>query len=69
MVKNISLAGNKFMLEMHLKNQDLHIALVDHLTKIIKKERIKNLKKLETQDIFIKISKIKLVFTIIWLKI
>ena len=42
-VNNFLLAGDKFMPEMHLKNQDLLVVVVDHLLKI--KNEFKNLKK------------------------
>ena len=45
--------------------KDLHIVLIDHLQKIMKKYR--SLKKQEIHDIFIKTSWIKLVFNI-WFK-
>ena len=41
---------DKFMLQMHLKQPDLLIVLVDHLLKI--KKGFKNLKKQEIQNIF-----------------
>ena len=45
-------AGDKFMLEMHLRQPGFSIVLVDHL-QITKKEH-KNLNKQEIHDIFIK---------------
>ena len=59
-IKKFLLAGDKFMPEMHLNNQDLLIVLVDHLLKT--EEELKNLKKQETQTIFTKMNLIRLVF-------
>ena len=59
-VNKFLLAGDKFMREMHLNNQDLLIVLVDHLLKT--EEELKNLKKQETQTIFTKMNLIRLVF-------
>ena len=54
-VHTFLLAGDKFMLEMHLKQPGyLLIVLVNHLL-IIKKE-FKNLKKEEIQTIFTKMN-------------
>ena len=64
-VNQFLLAGDTFMPEMHLKNQDLLIVLVDHLLKIEKE--FKNLKKQEIQAIFAKTNMIRLVFNMIWL--
>ena len=58
------LAGDKFMPEMHLKQQDLLIVLVDHLLKM--KKEFTNLKKQEIQTIFIKMNLIRLVFNMTW---
>ena len=63
-VNNFLLAGDKFMLEMHLKQPVLLIVLVDHLLKI--KDEFKNLKKQGIQAIFIKMNLIRLVFSMIW---
>ena len=51
------------MSEMHLKNQDLLIVLVDHLLKT--GTEFKNLKKQEIQAIFTKMNLIRLVFNMI----
>ena len=64
-IKKFLLAGDKFMPEMHLNNQDLLIVLVDHLLKT--EEELKNLKKQETQTIFTKMNLIRLVFNMRWL--
>ena len=64
-IKKFLLAGDKFMPEMHLNNQDLLIVLVDHLLKT--EEELKNLKKQETQTIFTKMNLIRLVFNMTWL--
>ena len=39
-VNKYLLAGDKFMLEMHLNSQDLHIVLMDHLQKKSKNKKI-----------------------------
>ena len=39
------LAQDKFMFEMHLKELDLHILLVDHLLKIKKNQKIQRNRK------------------------
>ena len=46
------LAGDRFRPEMHLRDQDLHRVLVDHLQKA--KKKYKNLKKQEIHNMFIK---------------
>ena len=51
-VNKILLAGEKFMPEIHLRQQGFRLVLVDHLQKT--KNKYKNLKKQEIQDIFIK---------------
>ena len=53
------------MPEMHLKQPILTFSDCGPFTK--NKERIKNLKKQEIQDILIKTNWIKLVFNMIWL--
>ena len=53
------------MPEMHLKQPGFTYSACGPFTK--NKERIKNVKKQEIQDIFIKINYIKLVFNMIWL--
>ena len=52
-VNKFLFAGDKFMPEMHLR-QDLLIVLVDHLLKL--KKEFKNLKKQEIQAIFTKMN-------------
>ena len=51
-INKFLLAGDKFMLEMHLRNLDLNIVFVDRLQK--RKKEYENLKKQEIQEIFIK---------------
>ena len=41
------LARDKFMFEMHLRELDLHILLVDHLLKIKKDQKIQRNRKLK----------------------
>ena len=53
-VNKFSLAGDKFMLDMHLKQSGFTVMLVNHLLKI--KKELKNLKKQETQSIFIEMN-------------
>ena len=53
-VNKFLLAGDKFIPEMHLKQPDLLIVLVDHLLKT--KKDLKNLKKQEIQNIFTKMN-------------
>ena len=64
-VNKYFLAGDKFMPEMNLKQQDLLTVLVDHSQK--GKKEFRNLKKQETQAIFTKMNLIKLAFNMIWL--
>ena len=64
-VNTFLLAGDKFMPEMHLKNQDLLVVLAGHLLKT--KKEFKNLKKQEIQAIFTEMNLIKHVFSMIWL--
>ena len=61
-VTKFLLAGDKFMLEMHLKQPGV---LADHLLKT--KKEFRNLKKQEIQAIFTKMNLIRLVFNMIWL--
>ena len=58
------LAGDKFMPEIHLRQQRFTYSACRPFTK--NKERIKNLKIQEIQDIFIKTNQIKLVFNMVW---
>ena len=64
-VNKLLLAGDKFMSEMHLKQPGFTYSACGTFTK--NKERIIKLKKQEIQDIFIKMSWIKLIFNMIWL--
>ena len=52
MTNKFLLAGEKCMPEMHLRQLGFTLVLVNHLQK--NKERIKNFKKHEIQDILIK---------------
>ena len=51
-VNKLLLAGDKFMPEMHLRQLEFTYSACGPFTK--NKERVKNLKKQVTQDIFIK---------------
>ena len=51
-INNFLLVGDKFMLQMHLRQSEFTFSLVDHLLKINKE--YKNLKKQEIQDKFMK---------------
>ena len=62
-INKFLLAGDKFMLEMHLKQSGLLIVLANLLLKI--KNEYKKLKKHEIQNIFIK--KKMLLFKMTWL--
>ena len=53
-INKFSLAGDKFMLEMHLKQPRFIYSACGLFTK--SKERIKKLKKQEIQDIFTKMN-------------
>ena len=53
-VNKFSLAGNKFMPEMHLKQSQFTYGACGPFTK--NKERIQNLKKQEIEDIFTKMN-------------
>ena len=53
------------MPEMHLKNKDLLIVLLEHLLKT--KKEFKNLKKKEIQNIFTKVNEITRVFNMMWI--
>ena len=63
-INTFLLAGDKFMPEMHLRQQGLLIVPVDHLLRL--KKEFKNLKKQEIQAIFTKMNLIRLVFNMIW---
>ena len=64
-VNKSSLAGDKLMPEMHLRQLDSLILLVNHLLKINKE--LQNLCKREVHIIFTGMSWIKLIFNMIWL--
>ena len=64
-INKFLLAGDKFMPEMHLNNQDLFIVLVVLLLDI--KKELKNLNKQVIRVIFIEMNSIKLVFNTILL--
>ena len=57
------LVGDKFMLEMHLKQPGFTYSACGPFTK---KKELKILCKLEIQTLFMKMNLIKLVFNIIW---
>ena len=59
-VNKFSLAGNKFMPEMHLKQPGFTYSACGPFTKT--KKELKNLKKQEIQTIFTKMNLIRLVF-------
>ena len=63
-VHKFFLTGDKFMPEMHLRQPDLLVVLVDHLLKT--KKEFKNIKKQKIQTMFTKMNLIKLVFNMIW---
>ena len=54
MVNKFSLAGNKFMPEIHSKSLNLLVVFVDHLLKT--KKYFKNLMKQKIQNIFTKMN-------------
>ena len=64
-INKFLLAGDKFMPEMHLRQQDFFIVLVVLLLDI--KKELKNLNKLVIRVIFIEMNSIKLVFNMILL--
>ena len=59
-VNKFLLAGDKFMLEIHFRQPGFTYSACGSFTK--NKERIKNTKKQEIHEIFIKTNQIKLVF-------
>ena len=66
-IRNILLAGDKFVLEMHLKQPGFTYSACDPFTK--NKERMKKKrKKQENQYIFIKTNQKRLVFNMICLR-
>ena len=65
-VNNFLLAGDKFMIEVHLKHPEFTYSTSRPFTKNTKKE-YKDLNEQKIQNIFTKISLIKLVFNMIWL--
>ena len=64
-VNKFSLAGDKFIPEMHLKQPGFAYSACGPFTK--NKERIQQLKKQEMQSIFPKMNSISLAFSMIWL--
>ena len=64
-VNTFLIAGDKFMLEMHLKEPGFTYSGCGPLLKI--KKEFKNLKKQDIQNISIRMNQIKLVFNMIWL--
>ena len=62
-VNTFSLAGDKFMPEMYLKQSVFTYSACGPFTK----KEFRSLKKQETRAIFTKINLIKLVFNMIWL--
>ena len=64
-VNNLLFAGEKFMLEMHLKDPEFTYSACGPFSK--NKERIKKIKETASSRWFIKMNKIKLVFNIMWL--
>ena len=61
------LAGDKFMPEMHLRQPGFTYSACRPFTK--KKKELRSLCKPEIQILFIKMSSIKLVFSMIWLMV
>ena len=57
-------AGDKFMLEIHLRQPGFIYSACGSFTE--NNERIKNSKKQEILDVFINTNQIKLVFNLIW---
>ena len=57
-------AGDKFMLEIHLRQPGFIYSACGSFTG--NNERIKNLEKQEILDVFINTNQIKLVFNLIW---
>ena len=64
-INKFLLAGDKFMPEMHLRQPGFTYSACGPFTK--NKERIESLCKPEIQILFIKMSSIRLVFSMIWL--
>ena len=64
-INKFLLVGDKFMSEMHLRQLNLFIVLVDLLLDM--KKELKNLNKLVIRVIFIEMNLIKLVFSTILL--
>ena len=64
-VNNLLFAGEKFMLEMHLKHPEFTYSACGPFSK--NKERIKKIKETANSRQLIKMNKIKLVFNIMWL--
>ena len=64
-VTKFLLAGEKFMLEMHLKQPGFTYSAGGLFTK--NKDRIHKLKKQQIQNMFLKMNQIRFVFNMIWL--
>ena len=64
-INKISLAGDKFMPEIHLREPGFTYSAVDRL--LIKKKEYKNSKKQEIHDILTKMNQIELAFNMTWL--
>ena len=64
-VTKFLLAGEKFMLEMHLKQPGFTYSACGLFTK--NKDRIHKLKKQYIQNMFLKMNQIRFVFNMIWL--
>ena len=64
-VTKFLLAGEKFMLEMHLKQPGFTYSACGLFTK--NKDRIHKLKKQQIQNMFLKMNQIRFVFNMIWL--
>ena len=65
-VNKFLLAGDKFMLEMHLRQPGFTYSVVNHLLKTMKE--FKKLKKQEIQAIFTKMNFMRHAFNMIWLR-
>ena len=65
-VNKFLLAGDKFMLEMHLRQPGFTYSVVNHLLKT--RKEFKKLKKQEMQAIFTKMNFMRHAFNMIWLR-
>ena len=68
-VKKILLAGDKFMPEIYLKHPGFTYIACSLVHSQKTKKELKNLCKQEIQILFTKMSSMKLVFNLIWLKV